>query len=209
MDRSLRLPSLTDASLSRPQYLTSVPMKEIRMPQLKRMAVAVLLALTCSSVAWAEDVQISAFFGRYEGTGITEKLEGVYYGIAAPDLNIEIGLAANGFYLQWTRVDRASQDRADQQVARTNQRIEFTPSGHSGTYRAIGQDSKVNGLYTWATVSGQSLTVSQMGVDARGGLEIQNYARTLTDLGMLLEASRFYNAEQLLFLRGRMIKVSR
>jgi hypothetical protein len=179
------------------------------MPQFLRVAAAMLMALSCVTAARAEDVQIAAFFGRFEGTGITEKLETRYYGITASDFNVEIGQAGVGFYVRWTRVDRTGQDANSQNVKREEQRLEFVPGGHSGTYRAAAPDSKVGGAFTWATVSGQSLTISQMAVDEAGGIELQTYERTLTDLGMTLEASRVRNAEQLLFLRGRMIKVSR
>lgn len=158
------------------------------------------MALTFVTAARAEDVQIAAFFGRFEGTGITEKLETRYYGIKANDFDVEIGQDGIGFFVSWTRVDRVSLDPANQEVKRQAQRIQFVPSGHSGTYRATIPDAKVAGAYTWATISGQSLTISQMGIDEAGGIELQTYDRTLTDLGMVLEASRVRNFEQLLFL---------
>jgi hypothetical protein len=180
----------------------------MNMPHFWRIAAATLLALSWVNVVRAEDVQVAAFFGRYEGTGVTEKLETRYYGVTASDFDVEIGPAGEGFYVNWTRVDRTSLDAANTDVKRQTQRIQFVPSGHSGTYRTNTLESKIDGVYTWASITGQSLTISQVGVDAVGGLEVQIYQRTLTDLGMVLEASRVRNAEQFLYTRGRMIKVS-
>ena len=178
------------------------------MPHFLRPAVALLLALSCVAGARAEDVQIAAFYGRYEGTGITEKLESVYYGMAAPDIDVEIGPAGNGFFVQWTSVERESADPSNPSVRRIDTRIQFVQGGHSGTYRAVAPDAKVGGAYVWATVSGQTLTVHLLAPEAAGGFELQTYERSLTDLGMALAISRVRNAQQLLFLRGRMMKVS-
>lgn len=179
------------------------------MLQLKRLAAVLLLAAAGAPAALADDVQISAFYGRFEGTGVTEKLETVHYGLAAPDLDVEIGPTADGFYVSYIAVDRESPDPASEKVKRQTVRIQFVPSGHSGTYRSATPDSKVGGNFAWAMVSGQSLQVHFVGQDAGGGLEVQSYERTLTELGMTAEYSRVRNAAQLLFLRGRMIKVSR
>ena len=175
---------------------------------LRRLLVALLLASAGVGAARAEDVQIAAFYGRYEGTAITEKLEGLYYGIGASDIDVEIGQTSAGFFIQWTAVNRDSADPSDLAVRRVQTRLEFVPSGHSGTYHPVGTAAEIGAAFAWATVSGQTLRIQLVDLDEHGGFELQTYERTLTDLGITLEFSRVRNGEQVLFLRGRTIKVA-
>jgi hypothetical protein len=99
------------------------------------------------------------------------------------DFDVEIGQANSGFFVAWTTVMKSIRSK---EVRRNSTRIVFEPSGRPGIYvqKAAGSDL-ANG-FSWATISGRTLTVRAAAILDDGKYEIQIYQRTLVKDGLQL-----------------------
>ena len=82
---------------------------------LRRFAAAFLLILV-SLPAAAADLPLDAFYGRYQGSGIAENRDSLYFGVTVRDLDVLIGAEGSGFFVEWTSVIRSGGDPANPDV---------------------------------------------------------------------------------------------
>lgn len=141
-------------------------------------------ALGFSTIATAEQATgPEAFYGRYNGTAQAIDVQGWPVGVDRRDFDVEIGQADNGFFVAWTTVRKSIGGKG---VRRDSTRIVFEPSGRAGIYVQKAAASELANGFSWAAISGRTLTVRVLGILDDGGYEIQTYERTLAKDGLQL-----------------------
>lgn len=146
--------------------------------------VALVAALGLASVARAgEATGPEAFYGRYQGTGITQDPNAMAFGFDNRDLDVEIGPAEGGFFVAWTTVMRSL---GDKEIKRSSARIDFEPSGRPGIYIEHAPATRNAEGFSWASISGGALTVRRLAILEDGSYEVQSYERSLTKDGLFL-----------------------
>ena len=140
-------------------------------------------ALGLASTARADQAaNPEAFFGRYQGTGITHDPNAILFGFDNRDLDVEIGPAEGGFFVAWTTV---MQTRGDKGAKRKSTRITFEPSGRPGIYRERAATPTADG-FSWASIADRTLTVRLVTILDDGSYEVQSYERSLNEDGLFL-----------------------
>ena len=81
-----------------------------------RLFAPVLLfaSLAVGAPANAQDLAKEAFYGHFQGSGVAENSDSLYFGVTVRDLDVQIGPEAPGFYVEWTSVIRGGGDTEDQ-----------------------------------------------------------------------------------------------
>ncbi len=155
-----------------------------------------------------QDLPVEAFYGRFQGTGIAENRDSLYFGVTVRDLDVTIGPSAPGFYVEWTSVIRSGGDPNNPDVRRKTARLTFHPGDRPGIFQPADAARPLAGdQLTWAAVNGTTLTVNLLVVRDDGGYEVQSYDRTLSGTGMELNFVRIRNVEPVRQVEGRLIKV--
>ena len=147
-------------------------------------ALAIGLALT-AGVTLAQETSPRDFFGKFEGSGITRHPNIYDVGLNNRDLDVEIGPAADGFFVAWTTVIRRA--FRDTELRRKSARVNFVPSGRPGIYLAEGARDRIAEGLSWASVKGNVLSVRILAIEDDGSYVIQNYHRSLTEGGLFLQ----------------------
>ncbi len=160
-------------------------------------------------LAQAQDLTAKAFYGRFQGSGIAENRDSLYFGVTIRDFDVLIGAEDPGFFVEWTSVIRGGGDPANPDVRRKVTRVTFDPAAEPGVFQARQQGDPLMGeAYGWARIKGQTLSVHLMAIRKDGGYEIQSYDRTLTGNGMELHFVRLSDGEPVREVNGRLIKIA-
>ncbi len=168
-----------------------------------------LAVLFAAAPALAENLPLEAFFGRFQGSGIAENRDSLYFGVTVRDFDVLIGEDGNGFFVEWTSVIRGGGDPARPDVRRKVTRAAFEPAPTPGVYRARRQGDPLAGEpYGWARIKDQTLSVYLMVIREDGGYELQSYDRTLTGSGMELRFMRLSDGEPVRRVTGRLVKIA-
>ena len=163
-----------------------------------RIFLAALVLCWSATTAKAADLSVAAFFGAFQGSGIAENADSLYFGTTARDLDVIIGADNSGgaFFVRWTTVIRSGGDPNNPNVRRKTQNIVFKSTPQPGTFRGDGSGDPLSGEpYIWARIMGQTLTIYIMNIDKSGGYNMQSYARTLNAFGMDLVFKRIRDGE--------------
>lgn len=139
--------------------------------------------LGLANVAVAADASPEAFYGRYQGSGIMQTPSNAYFGFTNRDIDVEIGPADNGFFVEWTTV---ISDLGEKHARRKMSRLSFEPSGRPGIYIARNAAVDLSFGMSWASVVGSALTVRVLTILDHGNYELQTFERTLSKKGMFL-----------------------
>ncbi len=148
--------------------------------------------------AIAADLSVAAFFGAFQGSGIAENADSLYFGTTARDLDVVIDADNTGgaFVVRWTTVIRSGGDPNKPNVKRKSQNITFKNTPRPGVFRGVGSGDPLSGEpYIWARITGQTLTIYILNIDESGGYNMQSYARTLNGFGMDLVFKRIRDGE--------------
>ena len=62
--------------------------------------------ILASGGAQAADLGIKAFFGNFQGGGVAENDDSLYFGVTARDFDVDIQPTGQGFSVKWTSVIR-------------------------------------------------------------------------------------------------------
>ena len=152
-------------------------------------------------------VPISAFFGQWAGSGVSQTEESIVFQYTQRDLNVTIRAAGSGFAVNWTTVQRQKGDPNNPTPERKDTGAVFLPTERPNLWRADGSlDPLAGNVYSWASLRGQTLTINSMTVTEDGGYEMQIYNRTLSGVGMALEFIRLENGAVKRTVRGQLIK---
>ena len=175
---------------------------------LRRFAAAFLLILV-SLPAAAADLPLDAFYGRYQGSGIAENRDSLYFGVTVRDLDVLIGAEGSGFFVEWTSVIRSGGDPANPDIKRRTQRMTFVPAPSGSMYYATGSQDPAGDGFVWARIADQTLTVNVMLVRPDGSYAIQTYDRTLSGTGMALKFVNVTNGEPTREVSARLVKTGK
>lgn len=175
---------------------------------LRRLAASLVL-LVGSIPAFAADLPIDAFYGRYQGSGIAENRDSLYFGVTVRDLDVSIGPEGTGFFVEWTSVIRSGGDPANPKIKRRTQRMVFQPAPNGNMYFAEGAQSPTGAGYVWARIADQTLSVNVMLVREDGSYAIQTYNRTLSGTGMALKFVNVANGEPTREVSARLVKTGK
>ncbi len=176
---------------------------------LRPLLALVLLALPFAGAAAQDTVAISAFYGQWSGSGVSESNVSLYFRLTSRDLDVSIAPQGDGFVVDWTTVQRQRGDPNNPTPERKSSVLRFVRTDRPSVWRATGSsDPLLDERYAWARVKGQTLTVHTLAIAGDGGYEMQIYTRTLTPLGMNLDFVAFRDGEERRTAKGRLVKVA-
>ena len=180
-----------------------------------RTTMLAMLMLVTAAAAGAERLDVSPFFGYYEGVAMFDAdTDGTPAG--QRDLTLEIRrYGSHGFTVAWTTVTH----RADGNLKRSESSVNFEPESRTGVYGAamrrtlFGEQAPLDPLkgdpFVWATVSGDTLTVHSLVIIDDGGWEMQSYVRRLTPTGLALDFQRVRNGAPLRTLSAELRRTAK
>ena len=173
------------------------------------IAALVTVAFAVAGPANAQtDQPISAFVGTWQGSGVAENDDSLYFAMTQRDLDVIITGDDSRFSVEWTTIIRSGGNPADPDIRRRTATLSFTPSGRPGVWRAdTSADPLTGGVMSWAQVTGNTLGIFQLTM-TDDGFALLVYNRTLSDLGMELEFHRLRDGTEVRTVRGRLIKVA-
>ncbi|MBT5414968.1 MAG: hypothetical protein HOK81_10245, partial [Rhodospirillaceae bacterium] len=162
-----------------------------------RMALAALAVVALSApTAWAQNLPLKAFFGHYQGNGIAESADSLYFGVTMRDMDVVIEPSGQGFIVAWTTVIRQGGDPNNPDVRRKGTEIEFLKTANPLLFRSgTSRDPMDGGQLAWARIKKNTLHVYLMAIDENGVYSVQSYARTLTGEGMELVFGRITDGQ--------------
>ena len=174
------------------------------------LAIAGLLAMSVAGGAQAADLSIKAFFGKFQGGGVAENDDSLYFGVTARDFDVDIQPVDTGFSVSWTSVIRSGGVPGKPESRRKTSMRTFKPSSRPGIWEAAKSKSPVNGgELCWARVKDNTLTVFLMVVRKDGAYELQQYDRKILPTGMALVFTRLRDGDKVRSVKGRLVKVAR
>lgn len=166
-----------------------------------------LLVLAASPGAHAQTLPLDAFYGHFQGSGIAENEDSLYFGVTVRDLDVRIGPEAGGFYVEWTSVIRGGGDPNNPEVRKRSQRIAFSPSERPNVFTSKSATNPMQGSLVWARVLDQTLTVNVMSISKNGSYTVQTYNRTISGTGMKLKFINTTDGEPQRQVEARLVKV--
>ena len=173
--------------------------------------IAALIAVAFAFVAPANaqsDQPISAFVGTWQGTGVAENDDSLFFAMTQRDLDVVIRGDDSGFSVEWTTVIRSGGDPSNPDVRRRTATLSFSPAQRPGMWHAdTSGDPLAGGVMSWAQVTGNTLGVYQL-TTTDDGFVLLIYNRTLSDLGMELEFHRLRNGTEVRTVTGRLVKIA-
>lgn len=172
-----------------------------------RTCLIALVFATCATAASASQLTLKSFYGTYEGSGIAEDKDSLYFGITMRDIDVTIAPAGKGFSVQWTTVLRQGGDPDNPDVRRKSSTITFRPTSNPKRFAAVNRTEPLSpeGL-SWARLDGQTLTVYVLAISDDGRYNLQSYARTITPNGMELLFTRIKEGAKTRSVRGKLVK---
>lgn len=160
-------------------------------------AFAFLLVL--SGAASANSTLIEPFVGEYKGSAEVVNSDG---SSAPRDMSVEVSETNDGFNVTWS----STSYKPDGRTKEKSYSVDFLPSDRAGVFsaamkrnvfgHAVQLDPMKGEPYVWGQIVGDTLTVYNLFIDATGGYELQQFDRTLTEGGLMLEFSRLSNGVQ-------------
>ncbi len=159
--------------------------------------------------ATAQPLPIDAFYGQFQGSGVAENDDSLYFGVTVRDVDVRIGPRDQGFYVEWTSVIRSGGDPDNPQIRRRTSRVDFQPGDRPGIFPASDSGELLAGEpVIWARVADQTLTIHVIALGDDGGYRIQTYDRTLTGNGMELRFKSIRDGEPVRLVSARLVKVA-
>lgn len=173
------------------------------------VAMAGLLFAAAAQQSGAQQLPIDAFYGTFDGSGIAEDSDSLYFGVTVRDLDVTIGPEDTGFYVEWTSIIRSGGNPSAPDVRERISRMSFRESGRPGIFSAADSGDPLTGeVLAWAYVADNTLSVHIMAVGDDGGYEINTYDRTLSAAGMELKFSNSRNGAPVRTVAGRLVKAA-
>lgn len=174
------------------------------------IAISGFLFLAMAGAVSAASLNIKAFYGKFQGGGVAENDDSLYFGVTARDFDVDIQPAGQGFSVTWTSVIRGGGVPEKPQSRRKTSTRTFKASARPGIWQAVESKDPVNGgELCWARIKDNTLTVYLMVLSDDGAYELQKYARTLLPTGMEMTFTRLRDGEKVRQVKGRLVKVAR
>ena len=107
---------------------------------------AALLAMIPAVVHAAPDLPVSAFFGKFNGGGVAQNRDSIYFAVTARDFDITIGPApGGGFRVDWTSVIRRGGTPERPDIRRKTSTRTLAPTGVAGAFRGTMSGDPLSG----------------------------------------------------------------
>jgi len=171
--------------------------------------VAAALGAIClaSFPAAAENLPISAFYGKFSGGGIAHNADSEYFAITARDFDVAIEPEDGGVRVNWTSVIRRGGDPLKPTIRRKTSTKLLRPTPAPNVFHCANSgDPLKDEELCWARVDGNTLSVFLMTVSREGIYELQQYDRTLSGTGMTLLFRSWRDGDRLRSVSGRLVK---
>lgn len=153
-------------------------------------------------------VTISDFAGTWQGMGILETEDSLFFAMNRRDLDVTISGDNREFTVEWTTVTRSGDDPDDPTIRRDTASLDFSPADHPHVYEADSSENPLDGgTMSWARLHGQTLSVYRMAITEDGGYSIANYDRTLADGDLLLRYVRLEDGQPVREVNGQLTRV--
>ncbi len=173
------------------------------------LGLAVVIAVT-GGQAVAADLDIKAFEGHWQGTGVSESAVSVSFQFTARDLDVVIRPSSEGFTLVSTTVQRKKGDPANPDEVQKSTEFNFVSSGFPNVWHLpSNKDPENPGFYVWARIKDTTLTVTALYIGVDGRSDFQVFERTLSGPGMALEFRRMLDGKLARTVKGKLIKVGK
>jgi hypothetical protein len=169
---------------------------------------AMLAAMMAIDTAMAADARIAAFAGSYQGSGVADGRDSVYFTITARDLDVTIKSEGGNFTVAWTTVTHNGGPASRAQ--RKTETVSFLAldAKAPNVFRAATPGNPMAGQpYYWARITGQTLIVYALSVSANGAYDLSSWSRTLTSAGMELVFRRQRDGETQRVVKGKLVKI--
>lgn len=155
-------------------------------------------------------VAISDFVGNWQGMGVLETEDSLFFAMNRRDLDVTIDGDDRRFTVEWTTVRRSGDDPDAPEIRRESASLTFSSADHPHVYEASSSESPLDGgTMSWARLHGQTLSVYQMAITEGGGYAVSTYDRTLLDGGdMALRFVRLEDGEPVREVNGQLSRVS-
>lgn len=144
-----------------------------------RIALALgFVALSLASAVQAADRKIDDFYGRWVGTG--QSTTGVVKPVAeqARDSEVIVEKAADGFKISWTTMSSNVTDLSKSKVKTSY--LTFKSGRKPGLFIDVKSGYALDGKKTtWARLSGDTLSISQLVIGEDGQWDVTVYDRKL------------------------------
>jgi hypothetical protein len=169
---------------------------------------ALLLAALGSHDGWAADARSGAFAGSYQGSGVADGRDSVYFTITARDLDVTIKPEGGNFTISWTTVTHNGGPSARAQRKSESVSFVVADAKNPSVFRAATPADPMAGQpFYWARVAGQTLTVYALTVAPNGVYDLASWSRTLTPAGMELVFRRQREGEAPRIVKGKLAKI--
>ncbi|MEM7446465.1 MAG: hypothetical protein AAF414_24310 [Pseudomonadota bacterium] len=153
-------------------------------------------------------VEISDFVGEWQGMGILETEDSLFFAMNRRDLDVIISGSEREFTVEWTTITRSGTNPDDPEIRRNSSSLTFRPADHPNVFEARSSGSPLNGdVMSWARLNGQTLSVYQMSITEGGGYSVATYDRTLTDDAMQLRFVRLQDGQPTREVNGQLSQV--
>ncbi len=174
-------------------------------------ALLVIIPAAATTAVAAEDQPISAFFGTFSGGGVAQNRDSIYFAVTARDFDVTITPApGNGFRINWTSVIRRGGTPGQPKIRRKASTKTLASAETPGMFRGANSGNPLDGQeMCWGYIRGNTFTVFLMRVDKGGNYELQQYDRTLTDIGMELVFRSMHNGETVRTVTGRLVRTGK
>ena len=166
------------------------------------------VGLAATPALAADNLPISAFFGEFQGSGVSETTDSIYFAVTQRDMDVSIRPEGDGFTVKWVTVTRQSGDPNNPNVKRKERSLTFKASSLPGIFKGVDKVDPMTGDYYWARISGNSLFVYVMTVAEDGKFQVQVYERTLSGTGMQLRFTRIRDGEPVRTVDAKLVKVA-
>ena len=172
------------------------------------LTLAFLLTIAASPAAFAQQtLPIGAFFGVWNGGGVAENEDSIYFRSTVRDFDVTIRPAGAGFRIDWTTVIRKGGNPDKPDIRRRKSTKTLMPTGTPGVFHGTGSGDPLSGkeMY-WARLDKNTLSLFLMTVDSDGVYTLQQYDRTLSGTGMQLTFKSLSDGDRQREVTGRLIK---
>lgn len=142
----------------------------------------------------AAEASVDAFYGSYAGSATLERADG---SSEDRDMSVEIGPTKDGFNVKWVSISYKNDGRKKEKAYS----IDFIPSMRDGIYsaamtrnvfgHAVPLDPMNGEPFVWGRIDGDTMTVFSLFLSDNGDYEFQQFDRTLSDGGLMLDFSYF------------------
>ncbi len=174
---------------------------------MKMFAAAAAFVLASVMPAYAEDMPIEHFVGRFTGEGRIQTGDGAETPIAGRQSEVEITVTDTGFSLYWNTLMVDEANPAEVKV-KANQ-LNFVRTGTPGVFRSDEENGVWSGKpVTWAYIADTTLYVSSVIIKEDGSYDVTTYARTVTNNDLDLVFTRVRDGEQVRRVTGRLARVA-